>query len=142
MSERSEAISAPPQGPASLQRCAEVFDTLEATLLAEQQALLDRDSERLIELAEQKRQQLLDLKMIAVSLVELPQATPELRARLEASFERCRQLNQVNGGVVAASRGATEKALAALRGGEGGPAMYDSHGDTRAATGRRSLAQA
>lgn len=129
-------------GASPLQRCAEVFDSLEAALLEEQQALLDRDPEVLLAVAERKRSLLLELQQIASSLTELPQAAPALRQRLEATFERCRQLNQVNGGVVAASRGATEKALALLRGQDVPLSLYDSHGDTRAAGGSRSLAQA
>ncbi len=131
-----------PQASPSLQRCAEIFDALEATLLDEQQALLDRDPELLLTVAERKRGLLLELQRIAASLVELPDAAPALREKLEAAFARCRQLNQINGGVVAASRGATEKALALLRGDNVGFSLYDSHGDTRATGASRSLAQA
>lgn len=130
------------QGSPSLRRCADVFDALEATLVEEQQALLDRDPEVLLAVAERKRSLLVELQQIAASLVELPAAAPALRERLEATFARCRQLNQINGGVVAASRGATEKALALLRGDHVAVPLYDSHGDTRAAGGSRSLAQA
>ena len=126
----------------SLHRCAEVFDTLEAVLLEEQQALLDRDPEVLLAVAERKRGLLLELQRIAGSLTDLPQAAPALRQRLESTFERCRQLNQVNGGVVAARRGGPGEALALLRGQDVPLALYDNHGDTRAAGGSRSLAQA
>lgn len=131
-----------PSGAPPLERCAEVFDALEATLLEEQQALLDRDPEVLLVVAERKRSHLLELQRIAAALADLPAAAPALRERLEATFARCRQLNQINGGVVAASRGATEKALALLRGDDVGISLYDSHGDTRATGGSRSLAQA
>lgn len=126
----------------SLLRCAEIFDGLEAVLVEERQALLERDPELLIEVAERKRMLLLELQDGALALVDLPQADPAVRDRLEKSFDRCRQLNQVNGGVVAASRGATEKALAVLRGDHHAPSLYDSHGDTRVAGGTRALAQA
>lgn len=142
MSEGLKVVGECPQGSPSLLQCAEVFDALEATLIEEQQALLDRDPEVLLQVAERKRGLLVDLQKIAASLVEMPAAAPALRERLEATFARCRQLNQINGGVVAASRGATEKALALLRGDNVPVSLYDSHGDTRAAGGSRSLAQA
>lgn len=142
MSEALKIVGSRMRESSPLQRCAEVFDALEATLLDEQQALLDRDPEVLLVVAERKRSLLVELQKIAASLVELPEAAPALRERLEATFARCRQLNQINGGVVAASRGATEKALALLRGDNVALALYDSHGDTRATGGSRSLAQA
>lgn len=126
----------------SLSRCAEIFDGLEAVLLEEQRALLDRDPEQLIESAERKRMLLLELQDAALALADLPQADSAMRDRIEKSFERCRQLNQINGGLVAASRGATEKALDVLRGDSHGTSLYDSHGDARAAGGTRPLAQA
>ncbi len=142
MSEGLKIVGDHAQQSPSLRRCAEVFDSLEATLLDEQQALLDRDPEVLLVVAERKRGLLVELQQIAASLAQLPDAAPALRERLEATFARCRQLNQINGGVVAASRGATEKALALLRGDNVGISLYDSHGDTRATGGSRSLAQA
>ncbi|HRP34983.1 MAG TPA: flagellar protein FlgN [Gammaproteobacteria bacterium] len=142
MSEALKIVGNRRQDSPPLQRCAEVFDALEETLLEEQQALLDRDPEVLLVVAERKRGLLVELQRIAASLVELPDAAPALRERLEATFARCRQLNQINGGVVAASRGATEKALALLRGDQVSVSLYDSHGDTRATGGSRSLAQA
>jgi len=142
MSEGTEHGSDRRHDSRSLLRCAEIFDGLEAALLEEQRALQERQPEPLIEVAERKRALLLELQAGAPALADLPQADPALRERLEKSFARCRQLNQVNGGVVAASRGATEKALAALRGDNHGTALYDSHGDTRAAGGTRPLAQA
>lgn len=142
MSEGLKVVGERPQGSPSLLQCAEIFDALEATLVEEQQALLDRDPEVLLQVAERKRGLLVDLQKVAASLVEMPAAAPALRERLEATFTRCRQLNQINGGVVAASRGATEKALALLRGDHVPVSLYDSHGDTRATGGSRSLAQA
>lgn len=142
MSEALKVVGSRMHESPPLQRCAEVFDSLEATLLEEQQALLDRDPEVLLVVAERKRVLLVELQKIAASLVELPEAAPALRERLEATFARCRQINQINGGVVAASRGATEKALALLRGDNVAVSLYDSHGDTRATGGSRSLAQA
>jgi flagellar biosynthesis/type III secretory pathway chaperone len=142
MSQSLKAAGEHPQASPSLQRCAEIFDALEATLLDEQQALLDRDPERLLAVAERKRGLLLELQKLGASLVDLPDAAPAMRERIEAAFARCRQLNQINGGVVAASRGATEKALALLRGDTFGFSLYDSHGDTRATGASRSLAQA
>lgn len=142
MSETLRLVDEPASGAPPLERCADVFDALEATLLEEQQALLDRDPEVLLLVAERKRGHLLELQRIAAALADLPAAAPALRERLEATFARCRQLNQINGGVVAASRGATEKALALLRGDDVSISLYDSHGDTRATGGSRSLAQA
>lgn len=142
MSEGTEQGSDRRHDPRSLLRCAEIFDALEVALLEEQRALQERDPEPLIEVAERKRALLLELQDGALALADLPQADAELRERLEKSFDRCRQLNQVNGGVVAASRGATEKALAVLRGDTRATALYDSHGDTRAAGSTRPLAQA
>lgn len=142
MSEGIEPGSARAQAAQALTRCVEIFAELEVVLQAEQQALLDRDPEVLLAVAERKRSLLVDLERSASGLAELPAAEPELRARIEASFERCRQLNQINGGVVAASRGATERALALLRGDHAGPPLYDSLGGTRAAVGSRPLAQA
>lgn len=125
-----------------LTRCAEIFAELEEALLAEQQALLDRDPEVLLAVAERKRCLLVDLERSAPGLAELPEAEPGLRARIEAGFERCRQLNQINGGVVAATRGASEKALALLRGDRFEPPLYDNSGGTRASAGSRAIAQA
>ncbi len=142
MSHRLEPAAKLTQAASPLERCAEVFDALESALLDEQQALLDRDPESLIAMAERKRGLLLELQKLAVVLVDLPEAAPVMRDRLAGSFARCRQLNQINGGVVAASRGATEKALALLRGDEAGFSLYDSHGDSRAMGASRSLAQA
>ena len=142
MSETLRLVGDEPRGAPSLERCAEIFDALESTLIEEQQALLDRDPEVLLVVAERKRGHLLELQKIAAALSDLPAAAPALRDRLEATFARCRQLNQINGGVVAASRGATEKALAMLRGDDVSLSLYDSHGDTRATGGSRSLAQA
>jgi flagella synthesis protein FlgN len=142
MSEPLRLVGDNRRGALPLERCADVFDALESTLREEQQALLDRDPEVLLAVAERKRGHLLELQKIAAALTELPSAAPALRERLEATFARCRQLNQINGGVVAASRGATEKALALLRGDDVCLSLYDSHGDTRATGGSRSLAQA
>jgi flagellar biosynthesis/type III secretory pathway chaperone len=142
MTETLRLVGDAARGAPPLERCAEVFDALESTLLEEQQALLDRDPEVLLAVAERKRGHLLELQQIAAALTELPSAAPALRERLEATFARCRQLNQINGGVVAASRGATEKALALLRGDDVSLSLYDAHGDTRATGGSRSLAQA
>jgi flagellar biosynthesis protein FlgN len=142
MSQSLEPAGKQPQASSPLERCAEVFDALESALLDEQQALLDRDPESLLAMAERKRSLLLELQALAVALVDLPEAAPAMRERLVGSFARCRQLNQINGGVVAASRGATEKALALLRGDDVGLSLYDSHGDSRATGASRSLAQA
>ena len=128
--------------PRSLVSCAAIFDALETVLLEEQCALRERDPEPLIEVAERKRALLLELQAGAPALADLPQADAMLRYRLEKGFDLCRQLNQVNGGVVAASRGATERALAVLRGESLATSLYDSHGDTRSAGGTRPLAQA
>lgn len=142
MSEGLKVVGETMRSAPTLERCAEIFDALEATLMEEQQALLDRDPEILLVVAERKRSLLVELQKIAASLGDLPHAAPALRERLEATFARCRQLNQINGGVVAASRGATEKALALLRGDHVSVSLYDNHGDTRVSGGSRSLAQA
>lgn len=126
----------------ALSNCAEILDALVATLLGEQQALADRDPEAVLAVAERKRSLLEDLKRSAPCLVALPEAPRILRERIEHSFERCRELNQVTGRFIAANRGATEKAIAALRGMPPPVPSYGRHGTSDDEHGSCTLATA
>ncbi|NHA13391.1 flagellar protein FlgN [Thioalkalivibrio sp. XN279] len=126
----------------ALSNCAEILDALVATLLGEQQAFTERDTEALLAVAERKRALLEDLKRSAPCLVALPEAPRVLRERIEHSFERCRELNQVTGRFIAANRGATEKAIAALRGVPPPMPSYGRHGASDDEHGSRTLATA
>ena len=125
-----------------LSNCAEIFDALVATLLGEQQALAERDTAAVLALAERKRALLDDLKRSAPCLAALPEAPRALRERIEQSFARCRELNQVTGRFIAANRGATEKAIAALRGTPAPAPSYGPRGASDDDHGSRPLATA
>ena len=126
----------------ALSNCAEILDALVATLLGEQQALAERDTAAVLAVAERKRALLEDLKRSAHCLVALPEAPRVLRERIERSFERCRELNQVTGRFIAANRGATEKAIAALRGTPAPMPSYGPRGTSDDEHGSRPLATA
>lgn len=126
----------------ALKLFAETLDALVYTALSEHRAFVARDSAAILAIAEKKRSLLEDIKRSAHHLTALPEAPEPLRQRIEQSYQRCRELNEVSGRFIAANRDATEKAIAMLRGGVAPAFSYGPRGMSEKDHGSRTLATA
>lgn len=135
-----------------LQQESKALNNLYAALMKEFSALKDRNSESIALTAEEKNKSLLDLEKLdqerqlclqeAASSISDSDEIQDLNSKIEESLKKCKNQNDINGGIIEMSKLFNEKMLDIISGNSSKETTYGASGKNNTDKNQHSLGRA